>query len=108
MAPSGMNDEMQPADAAESQSLDLVQRMVVSLLVGGVVGMVTSVLCYYLAVRGRYELPPSSVTGLWVMTVVLGLVTAVTVLLLNRRKPYHPLVLLGLLPAGISWYWIFS
>jgi hypothetical protein len=40
------------------------------------------------------------------MTGVLGLVTAAAILLINRRKPYSPWVLLGLLPMAISAPWI--
>jgi hypothetical protein len=40
------------------------------------------------------------------MTGVLGLATAAAILLINRRKPYNPLVLLGLLPMAISAPWI--
>jgi hypothetical protein len=36
------------------------------------------------------------------MTGVLGLATAAAILLINRRKPYSPRVLLGLLPMVIS------
>ena len=107
MSTTGMNDEMQPGSDAEGQSLDLVQRTVVSLLVGGVVGMVIGVLAFFLAVRGRHQLPSGSVTGLWVMTGVLGVVTAAALLALNRKRPYHPLVLIGLVPMAASWYWIF-
>ncbi len=48
------------------------------------------------------------VIGLWVMTGVIGLVTAVAVLVINQRRPYSPWVALGLLPMAISAYWIFS
>jgi len=29
------------------------------------------------------------------------------ILMLNRHKPYHPLVLIGLVPMAVSWYWLF-
>ena len=41
------------------------------------------------------------------MTGVLGLMTAAVILVVNRRRPYSPWVLLGLLPMAISWFWIF-
>ena len=44
--------------------------------------------------------------GLWVMTGVIGLVTAAAVLVLHRRHWYAPWVLLGLLPMLVSAYWI--
>jgi len=40
------------------------------------------------------------------MTGVMGLATAAAILLINRRRPYSPLVLLGLLPMAISAPWI--
>ena len=42
------------------------------------------------------------------MSGVLGLVTAAAILLINRRRPYSPWVLLGLLPMGISAPWILA
>ncbi|MFT4295257.1 MAG: hypothetical protein QM582_07580 [Micropruina sp.] len=105
---SGMGDEMQPSSEGERKSLDLVQRTVVSLIVGGVIAKVAIILALYVVARGRYELPYDSVIGLWVMSGVIGLVGAASVLLLNRRRPYHPLVLLGLLPMAVSAYWLFG
>jgi hypothetical protein len=40
------------------------------------------------------------------MTGVMGLATAATILLVNRRRPYSLWVLLGLLPMAISAPWI--
>ena len=90
----------------EARSLDLVQRIIISALVAMVFGTFSAVLAAYLVIRGNQDLPPSSVTGLWVMTGVLGLATAATILLVNRRRPYSPWVLLGLLPMAISAPWI--
>lgn len=41
------------------------------------------------------------------MTGILGLITAGAILMINRRRPYHPAVLLGLLPMAAAAYWIF-
>jgi hypothetical protein len=90
----------------EARSLDLVQRVIVSMLVAIVFGTFSAVLAAYLAVRGDQDLPHFSVVGLWIMTGVLGLATAAAILLINRRKPYSPWVLLGLLPLVISAPWI--
>jgi hypothetical protein len=89
-----------------ARSLDQTQRAIVSALVGIVFGTFSAVLAAYLAVRGDQDLPPFSVTGLWIMTGVMGLATAATILLINRRRPYSPWVLLGLLPMAISAPWI--
>ena len=40
------------------------------------------------------------------MSGVMGLATAAAILLINRRRPYSPWVLLGLLPMAISTPWI--
>ena len=40
------------------------------------------------------------------MSGVLGLVTAAAILLINRKRPYSPWVLLGLLPMVITAPWI--
>jgi hypothetical protein len=90
----------------EAKSVDLVQRVVVSALVAVVFGTFAAVLAAYLALAGDKDLPPTSVIGLWIMTGVMGLGTAAAILLVNRRRPYSPWVLLGLLPMAISAPWI--
>lgn len=95
-------------DAArhEARSLDLTQRVILSVLLAVVFGSFSAVLAAYLAIRGDQDLPSFSVTGLWIITGVMGLVTAAAILLINRRRPYSPWVLLGLLPMVISAPWI--
>jgi hypothetical protein len=96
-----------PRRRAEQRSLDLVQRVIISALVGVVFGSLAVVLAAYVAVSGDEDLPRSSVVGLWVMTGVIGLLTAAAVLVINRRRPYSPLVALGLIPIVVTAYWIF-
>jgi hypothetical protein len=105
---STMSDEMTARSAEEGQSLDLVQRVVISALVAVVMGLFSGVLALYLAARGAQDLARGDVIGLWLMTGVLGLLTAGAILLINRRRPYHPLLLVGLLPMAASAYWIFT
>ncbi len=95
----------QEADDAEGRSLDLVQRMVISALIIVVFGLFTGMLAAYLAFFPE-ETSRSSTIGLWVMTGVFGLVTAAAVLFVNRRRPYSPWVILGLLPMVISAFWV--
>ena len=83
-----------------------MQRVIVSVLVGVVFGSFSAVLAAYLAIRGDQDLPSFSVTGLWIMTGVLGVATAAVILLVNRRRPYSPWIILGLLPMAISAPWI--
>jgi hypothetical protein len=93
------------AREAEEKSLDLVQRMVISALCVVVFGGPTVALGAYSAVSTAIN--RSDAIGLWVMCGVVGLLAAVAVLLINRRKPYSPLVLLGLVPAAVAAYWVF-
>lgn len=103
-----MGDEAQTSSETERRSLDLVQRTIVSLLLSGVIAMVAGVLALFVVTRAPSELPYDSVIGLWIMTGVIGLAGAVTVLMVNRRRPYHPLVLLGLAPMAVAGYWLFG
>ena len=91
-------------ETAEEKSLDLVQRVVVSAILCVVFGAPTVALTAYAPHRALTS--TSDAIGLWVMGVILGLVAAEAVLLINRRKPWHPAVLLGLVPAAISAYWM--
>ena len=90
----------------DARSLDFVQRVVISVLLAVVFGTFAAVLAAYLAIAGDRDFPPTSVIGLWIMTGVMGLATAAAILLVNRRRPYSPWVLLGLLPMAISAPWV--
>jgi hypothetical protein len=90
---------------AEGRSLDLVQRMVISALIVVVFGLFAGMLAVYIAFFPE-EASRSSTIGLWVMTGVMGLVTAAAVLFINRRRPYSPWVILGLLPMAVSAFWV--
>ena len=90
----------------EDASFDLVQRAVMSVLMGVVFGSFASVLALYLALQGPKDLVRVAVVGLWIMTGLFGLVTTAVILVINRRKPYAPWLLLGLLPMATSAYWI--
>jgi hypothetical protein len=98
--------DQQEYAAADARSLDFVQRLIASSAIGLFIGSIAVVLAAYLVFSGVHELPRDSVIGLWVMTGVIGLVTAATVLVLHRRPVYSPWVLLGLLPLACSAYWI--
>ncbi|HEY9292169.1 MAG TPA: hypothetical protein VIP98_12880 [Microlunatus sp.] len=108
-ASSDMSDEMTPHSEAERRSLDITQRVLASLLIIIVMGAISATLAGYLVLRGDQDLSGrSDVIGLWVMTGVIGLMSAIAVLAVNRRPFYHPLVLLGLVPMAASAYWIFT
>jgi hypothetical protein len=92
--------------ADNERSLDFVQRVIASSAIGLFIGSLSVVLAAYLAASGVHVLPHDDVIGLWIMTGVIGIVTAEAVLILHKRHWYSPFVLLGLLPMLISAYWI--
>ncbi len=94
-----MTTEDRRSDGEEQKSLDLVQRVVISVLVIVVLGLPTAALVYYSTTVATSR---SDALGLWVMTGILGLGAAVAVLIINRRRPYSPLVLIGLLPMAVA------
>ena len=99
-----------PGDArqqSEERSLDLVQRMIISALILVVLGTVAVVLAAYLIARPAEFLRGDRI-GLWVMTGVIGLLTAAAVLFIQQRRPYSPWLLLGLLPMAVSAFWVFG
>lgn len=104
---SNMTDEMTPRSEAEAISLDRVQRVLASVLIIFVMGLISAVLAAYLVFSGKHHMAHSDVVGLWGLTGLIGLLSTGMILMLNRRKPYNPLILLGLIPMAASWYWIF-
>jgi hypothetical protein len=98
----------QPGEGTEQRSLDFVQRMVISALIIVVFGLFAAVLAIYLAIYPVGLGSQGDRIGLWIMSGVVGLVAAAAVLITNRRRPYSPWVLLGLLPMAASAYWIFT
>jgi hypothetical protein len=95
----------QASKESEGRSLDLVQRMIISALIVVVFGLFAGALAAYLAFYPEAS-DRGSTIGLWVMSGVFGLVTAAAVLVVNRKRPYSPWVILGLLPMAVSAFWI--
>lgn len=85
-----------------------VQRVIISTLVGLVFGSIAVVLAAYISVWGARDLSPGDILVLWVMSGVIGLVTAAAVLVVQQRRPYSPWIVLGLLPMAVSAFWVFS
>lgn len=106
MTPPTPDERRQARRQSEDRSLDLVQRVIVSSLLVAVFGTVSVVLAAYLVLRPD-EFSRGDRLALWVWTGVVGLIVAGIVLLVNRRRPYAPWVLLGLLPMAVSAWWIF-
>ena len=97
-----------PRKGTEQHSLDFVQRMVISALIIVVFGLFAAALAAYLAFYPVGLGSEGDRIGLWVMTGVIGLASAAAVLVTNRRRPYSPWVLPGLVPMAASAYWIFD
>jgi hypothetical protein len=109
--PSGSSDAARsahPRDGREQRSLDFVQRMVISALIVVVFGLLAAVLAGYLAIYPEGSGSQGDRIGLWIMSGVVGLVCAAAVLVTNRRRPYSPWVILGLLPMAASAYWVLT
>ena len=70
----------------EAKSLDLTQRVILSVIVAVVFGSFSAVLAAYLAVRGDRDLPHFSVVGLWIMTGVMG----VSLMPVSNPRPSRP------------------
>jgi hypothetical protein len=100
-------DPVQLEQQEEERSLDLVQRMVVSALAIVVGGAISAALAAYI-LSDPEDLDRASAIALWVFVGIAGLLTAATVLVINRRHPYSPLLVFGLLPMAISAYWVFT
>jgi hypothetical protein len=88
----------------DERSLDLVQRLVISSLAFVVGGGISCVLALYTSISS--DLDPVSRVGLWIMSGVTGLLTAIVILVINRRHAYSPFLLLGLLPMAIVAFWV--
>ena len=90
---------------SEARSLDLVQRVVISVLIVVVLGTLAGALSAYLVFRSD-EFSRANLLLLWAQTGVIGIICAGIILVVNRRRPYSPWILLGLLPMAISAPWI--
>jgi hypothetical protein len=97
-----------PSHAEAERHLEFVQRAIISALVGVVFGSLACVLAAYISVWGANDLGRDNIIGLWVMTGVVGLITMAAVLLIQRRRPYSPWILVGLLPMIVSAFWVFG
>ncbi|GAA3643930.1 hypothetical protein [Microlunatus ginsengisoli] len=91
----------------DALSLDLVQRVVVSVLAVVIGGSISCVLSLTAALQPA-TLDPVSDVGLWVMAGITGLLTTAVVLVINRRHSYSPLLVFGLVPMAVSAFWVFA
>ena len=76
-----------------------------SAIVVVVTGSISATLAGYVALNSE-EFSRVDGTLLWVMTGIIGLVTVMIVLAINRRNLISPWLLLGLAPMAISAYWV--
>ena len=93
-------------DKAEERSLDLVQRLIISALLLVVMGAPTVALAGYGAFAD--SVAPNAAAGLCALSGVIGLLCAAVIHVINRRRPYAPTVLIGLLPAAVAAYLILT
>ena len=89
------------------RSLDLVQRLIASALATVVLGSIVAGLAAFVLLSGP-ELSHARAVGLWIMIGLVGLINAAAVLVLNRRRPWSPWVLLGLVPMALVALRIFT
>jgi hypothetical protein len=85
--------------------LETVQRWVASVIfihVGGSPAIALAVYSPHLVSTDH-----SSGVGLWVMSAVIGLMTAGGVLLIHQRSLLSAWLLLGVLPAAVSAFFVF-
>lgn len=101
----GAVERRQAAKMAEATSLDQVQRALITALIVVVIAAPAVVLNLFV-IRSQ-GLSRSDELGLWAMSGVTGLIAAGAILFVNRRKPWSPFVLLGLLPMAVAAYWLF-
>lgn len=92
--------------AKPGMSIEQVQRWVVTALICAVASFPIGALIVVTHSMRRSE--PSSAAILCAMTGVLGLAAGSAILLIHRKKPWSPYVLMGLLPALGSAVWIWS
>ena len=89
---------------ARSMSLTSVQRWVMStLLISTGLHMAAG-----LVFAARYVEETSSTIGLLVISGAFGLLSLAAGLLIHRAPLRHPLMLAGLLPPLVGWWWIFG
>ena len=113
----GVEEQMLAATASEDldqvehekdeKSLDLVQRIVASVLAVVVGGGIATLLSTLTALNAL-GFDPGSRIWLWVMGGIAGMLTAAAVLVINRRHPYSPLLVLGLIPMALAAYWVWT
>ncbi len=92
--------------AAENESLSQVQRWVMSVLaVTTIFHLVFGVLVAALLIDNPR---PGAQAGLCVIAGILGMIAVALALLIHQKKPYSPWVLVGLIPAAIGTWLIYS
>ena len=100
-----MTDEMTPRTEAEGRSLDRVQRVLISVLIFFVMGILSVALNIYIVLSGD-NMAHSDAVGLWILSGVIGLLSSGMTVMINRLRPYNPLVLIGLIPMAVFAFWV--
>jgi hypothetical protein len=86
-------------------SIETVQHWVLTALITAVASFPLGALTIVTHQVHRSE--PSDAVMLCVMTAAIGLIAMVAILLIHKRSPWSPFLLLGLLPAigSATWTW---
>ena len=71
------------------------------------IGMISSVAMAAYSVWSDTLAENGNAVGLWVMSGVVGVLTMVGCLLIHRRSPFSPWLLVGILPAVVSGFLVF-
>lgn len=85
--------------------IETVQRWVVSVILFHVGSVPTITLAVYSI--GVAKTDHGRGIGLWIMSGVIGLLTATGIRLIFQRSPLSPWLILGILPTAVTGFYIF-
>lgn len=86
-------------------NIETVQKWVVSVILFHVGSVPTITLAVYSI--GVAKTDHGRGIGLWIMSGVIGLLTATGIRLIHQRSPLSPWLILGILPTAITGFYIF-
>jgi hypothetical protein len=86
-------------------NIETVQRWVVSAVLFHVGTVPTVTLAVYSIGVSHNDFGKG--VGLWIMSAVIGILTAIGILAIHRRTPLSLWLLLGILPTAVTGFYIF-
>jgi hypothetical protein len=86
-------------------SIERVQQWVLTALISAVASFPLGALI--IVTHQVHRSAPSDAVMLCIMTAAIGIIAVVAILLVHRRSPWSPFLILGLLPAigSATWTW---